>query len=241
MKKNYFLSIVLTLLCFTTSTQAYTINGFSASNWQASDATIGVVGYSIENFEDTTLISGLTYQVEPTQNPQLSPLQTSLPATINPSNDPINGGAFISGNWDGGNVFANSVNQTYTDYGCNNPTFGCNFHQVTFFFEGGADSIGFSIQQMSIDNVISVNGQALGGIHTLTPALTNGGGRNGYFRIDADNESETIFSFTIDNIGTNDGYALDHFAVQFNEASVPEPSFLLLSLAAFLTCLYIRK
>lgn len=240
MKKIYFLSIIVTLLCFT-SANAYNIVGFDANNWQASDATIGVTGYSIEDFENTTLISGLSYQIEPTQNPQLSSLQTSLPATIDPSNDPINGGAFVGGNWDGGHVFANSVDQTYTDYGCANPTFGCNFHQVTFFFEGGADSIGFSIQQMSIDNVISVNGQALGGIHTLTPALTNGGGRNGYFRIDAENELETIFSFTIDNIGTNDGYALDHFAVQFNEASVPEPSSLLLSLIAGLACLYIRK
>jgi hypothetical protein len=194
---------------------AFTVTSFDRNQWGASDSTLGVNGYTIEDFEDVNLVNGFQVSVA-SANGNLAQTST-LPNTFKPSDD-LFGNAFTLGGggaWDGQHGILNTrTNQTF-NYG-ESGSWGV----VTFHFTAGATSIGFSIQQMDRDAYLVVNGNSIGTVFGLAPDFNGSNGRQGYLRLDASG-SDVIQSVALmDAFGGGDGYMFDHVA--FN--AVPEPA-----------------
>jgi hypothetical protein len=198
------------------------------NTWGGSDATFGVSGFAIEDFEDTALIPGL--QVGWSGGTPFSPSGT-LPDTFDPSIDDPNGAAIgftsafydypnhnpatDSSVWDGTHSLVSGAgNETYS-YCCG----GADWGDVDLVFTTPVTSVGFSLQQNENDIAVLING-----FPTLLALPGSNAGRFGYVRIDATG-GDTISSIKLDN-GPGDGWAIDHLA--FSVASVPEPASLLL-------------
>jgi hypothetical protein len=193
------------------SAPADTITAFGAGSWGASDAPVGVSGFVIENFEDSTLAPGLLVQVDAFLD--FGPSGT-LPFTFDPvANDPNALDVFNGGAWDGSRGIINRPIPMGVGY--NDGHWG----DVIFLIPGGATSFGFSLQQMEHPLAISVNGQPL-----ADAPLALSSGRNGYLRIDAD-PGDPIYSVKLDNgAGGADGWMVDHVAFSPASAAVPLPS-----------------
>lgn len=197
------------------SQAAFNFTVFPAAQWGVSDATLGVTGYTIEDFEDVNLAAGLQVSVA-SPNGGYGPTST-LPATFMPSQD-LFGTAFTFGGggvWDGTRGIINTrTNQTfsYSD--------GGSWGDLIFHFSAPARSVGFSVQQADLDGVFRINGVAITSFSSI--GLPLNGLRQGYIRIDATG-TDTISTLMIDN-GTSgnfgDGLMIDHVA--FNP--VPEPT-----------------
>jgi len=203
----------------------------STTVWQETDANLGISGYTIEDFEDTTLVAGLQVSVT---SPNGNLAQTStLPNTFKPADDAF-GTAFTLGGggvWDGDHGIINTrTNQTF-HYGE-----AGSWGHLTFHFTGGVKSAGFSLQQVDRDANVVVNGVSIGSLYALAPSFAAGNGRQGYVRIDATG-SDVINTLSIqDAFGFGDGYMFDH--VSF----VPEPATLAtLSLGALIAVRKRRK
>lgn len=208
------LTLVIAALAGTSMSYAgYVVNSFSAPGWGGSDVSVGVSGYTIEDFEDLTLASGLQVGVV-SPNGNYGP-SSSLLNTFKPSDD-LFGTAFTLGGggvWDGEHGIINTrTNQTfsYSDSG--------SWGDLTFYFSSGMSSVGFSVQQMDRDALIMVNGTSIGAVSTLATNFTGGKGRQGYLRVDAVG-GDTISSIGLKDPIGGDGYMFDHLAYQ----SVPEP------------------
>ncbi len=206
---------------------AFVVTVFGANQWGASDVTLGVAGYTIENFEDTALATGLQVSRLNGAAGNFGPISV-LPANavFDPTtdNDTDVGNpaqsiqAFRRGVWDGGNVLINNPGPAfYHWYGD-----AANWKDLQFDFQGGSTSVGFSLQQMELrDNRLLINGNVVvADLLTLLgtdqefqnategPFLFNS--RNGYIRIDTTG-GDTIQSILLDN-GSGDGFAVDHLA-----------------------------
>ena len=210
--------LVLTALGLGGVAQAgFAFTGFQANQWGASDATLGVAGYVIEDFEDVNLVGGFQVSVS-SVNGGYGPTST-LPNTFNPFTDSTQGTAFQLGGggaWDGTRGLLNTRTNREFPY----PEAG-SWGTTTFHFFGGATSIGFSAQQMDVSGTVAINGVNIGLINTLAGWTTNGL-RQGYVRIDATG-GDVINTVTILNGSSgsfNDGIMFDHVA--FNP--VPEPA-----------------
>lgn len=210
--------LALTALGLSTSAFAgFSVTGITT--WGASDATLGIQGFTIEDFEDVNLVSGLQYGVV-SGNGNLNPTST-LPSTFKPSDDAF-GTAFTQGGggvWDGQRGVINTrSNQTFAY------TEGASWGDPTFYVSAGTSSFGMSIQQMDRDAYLVINGTQIGRISDLT-TFSIGGQRQGYLRIDATN-GDVINSVGLKDVfagqgGFNDGYMFDHVAFA---APVPEPA-----------------
>lgn len=219
------------------------ITTFGPGSWGVSDATLGVAGFTIENFEDTALAAGLQVQLSGGVSGGFGPSPT-LPATFTPGSDDPNAlQAFVPGVWDGTKVLINRnlpIPVGYLDF---------NWGDVTFAFTGGATSVGFSVEQIDLSAPLLINGvvvgdlQALLGTSTVTiPGVGSFFGRNGYIRIDA-GVGELINSVTIENTAnslTGDGIAFDHLAFNAAPTAASEPPVLLLA-ASGLVLLALRR
>ena len=222
-----------------------TVTTFGAAQWGASDATLGVAGYRIENFEDVNLASGL--QIARSGGTSGNFAATSvLPATSvfnGNTDDPTiyNGSplrAFSQGAWDGdhglvnhpGPSFASSPPDWYNDAGL--------WRDLTFFLTGGVTSVGFSLDQAQRPDQILINGSVV--VSDLFALVGPGSAfdsqygvrfvaRNGYIRFDSDTE---ITSLQILSNG-GDGYMIDHFAFNGQSAGVPEPATWAMLIAGF--------
>ncbi|MBV6457804.1 MAG: hypothetical protein HONBIEJF_00924 [Fimbriimonadaceae bacterium] len=208
--------MLLTFLSVASVSQAaFSVTTYSASSWAASDAVIGVSGFTIEGFEDVNLVSGLEVGVT---SPNGDLVRTGvLPNTFKPSDDAF-GNAFTLGGggvWDGDHGIINTrTNQTFSYFESGS------WGTLTFYFTDGALSAGFSVQQMDRDAYIVVNGSSIGTVQTLTSGFFVDNGRQGYLRIDA-SEGDVIQSLAIqDAFGLGDGYMFDHVAF----SPVPEPA-----------------
>jgi hypothetical protein len=210
----------------------FVLNFFGSSSYDANTAAmqtnLGTTGYLIENFEDTTLIAGLSivntgglFGAGVTWN--------SLPATFDPGTF-----AFTVDNaWDGKNAMLNMPGNT---------TATSTYAQLTEFkYAPGATSMGIGMSNFQSTSPASpffpitnhelfVNGVSQGVIETLAGAkLTPGIVRNVYLRIDATG-GDTISSIGIKNIsGPDDAIVFDHLAVQGFASPVPEPGGILLA------------
>ncbi len=203
----------LALACLVTlglviSVRAQTVTSFGAGQWGAADATLGVSGFVIEDFEDTTLVAGLKIGWN-TPGGNVTPA-TTIPATFNPATDDSFGGAFQSGNWDGSNGLLNTrTNDTFNYF--DTTAWG----NIILEFTTGVSSVGFSLDQMQQEATLWVNGSSLGNVTTLTGFSTSAG-RLGYLRIDAGGSPITSLEF---RNSTGDGVLIDHLAF----APIPEP------------------
>lgn len=211
-----------------TAHAGFTITTFSSGQWGASDAVLGVDGYTIEDFEDTTLISGL--QVGWSGGSSTLAPSATLPTTFDPrptalGGDDAFGNAFYSypcgspacsSLWDGSHVLVSGFGNQTHGYG-DDPK----WKDMTLVFTTPARSVGFSLQQNEYSVFFDLNA----GTAILNVAGASGGGRFGYIRIDATG-SDLIHSIKLDNVA-GDGWAIDHLAV----AAVPEPETYALMLA----------
>jgi hypothetical protein len=215
MKSTYALLLVAATGVPSLASAGFTVTSFDRNLWGAPDTTLGVNGYTIEDFEDVNLVSGFQVSVA---SPNGNLAQTSiLPNTFKPSDD-LFGNAFTLGGggvWDGQHGIINTrTNQTF-HYGDSG-----SWGTVTFHFIAGASSIGFSVQQMDRDAFLIVNGTSIGTVFGLAPNFMGSNGRQGYLRLDATG-TDVIQSVAImDAFGGGDGYMFDHVAF----APVPEPA-----------------
>jgi len=195
----------------------FTYTGFGPGQWGASDATLGITGYVLENFESTTLAAGLSVGWATTAG-NTTPAAT-LPFTFNPVTQASFGTAFQGGLWDDSNAVVNTrTNQSYlyTD----TANWG---GDIVINFSTPVTSVGFSLQQNDFDVGLFINGSSVGGLQSLTGLAPNGS-RYGYIRIDG-NGGNTITSLQLVNgrvptFGFNDGFVIDHLAF----AAIPEPA-----------------
>lgn len=181
---------------------AFQVSSFGPQSWGAPDASLGVEGFLIEDFEDTTLVPGLELQLDDL------PASTVLANTFTPEQDAF-GTVFRGGNWDGQRVLLNTLGNVSGDYGSD-----AHWRRLTFRIPAGTRSFGFSLEQMQSSVLLRVNGKPLGGLGTVAPNLALDGERNGYVRIDA--RAGLIYTVELDNEGggwPGDGYAFDHVAI----------------------------
>jgi len=213
-KKNLILAFGLAVT--STGAQAITVTGFGSSQWGASDATLGVAGYVIENFEDIDLAPGLKVQVQSPSLGGYGPV-TTLPFTYNAALDCC--GAFSSAlMWDGTRGLINRPFVPITSY-LNDG----GWSDVFFLFPGGVSSLGFSYGQAEVKIAISVDlGGGLSAGFDSTSVLPQSNRRNGYLRIDA-SPGETIYGIKLDNQSNNhDGIVYDHLAFRPVPTGVPD-------------------
>ncbi|HEX8876144.1 MAG TPA: hypothetical protein VF777_05300 [Phycisphaerales bacterium] len=183
------------------------VDGFKPNVWGTDDAALGVAEAVVEDFEDTTLVSGLSLFWEaPAGN--IGPV-TTLPAVFNPAvNDPF-GSAFIGGTWDGTHcLITGRGNQSY------NYSAGSNWGDLVMSFDPPQRRVGFSVQQMDQATRLIVNGRDVGDFTQISDLDFNGG-RQGYVRLNAKAGSRiTSVRFQNGRVNTfGDGLAIDHLAI----------------------------
>lgn len=183
------------------------VDGFQPSIWGADDATLGVAGALTEDFEDVSLVPGLSISWEaPAGN--IGP-STTLPHLFNPNTDDPFGTAFIGGNWDGSRcVISGRGNQSFA-YNA-----GSNWGDIILHFASPQRRVGFSVQQMDRNARLVVNGRDVGDF-TQVSNLDFNGGRQGYVRLNG-KAGTRISSVRIANSRVNgfgDGISIDHVAI----------------------------
>ena len=185
----------------------FTINTFAGSSYNTNtttmNATLGITGYDIEDFENTTLLSNLNIQYN-TNTPI-----TSLPNIYNPV-----GTGFSNNTWDGTYALTNGLNNTWTS------PFALN---MTFTVVGGTKSFGIGLANFQSDvtaHRLYINGTDMGNLENLSNWTTGISVRNIYLRIDAA-AAEIINSVKITCASATDGLVFDHIAIQ--SVPVPEP------------------
>ena len=142
--KRGFVGLALVPFFFAASASAFTFNAFSAAQWQVDDGILGIAGFTIEDFEDTTLVPGLQIELSDTVSDDYGPTGT-LPLLFNPvTNVPPNSDFFDPGRWDGDHIFLNrgsAIPGNFLDF---------NWGDVTFLLNPGATSFGFSLMNLDI-------------------------------------------------------------------------------------------
>lgn len=196
---------------------AVTITGFNNSVWPRTDASLGVAGFVVEDFEDTALAPGLQVKVQSPSLGGYGPVST-LPFTFSPSQD-LPGGVFNSTlMWDGARGLVNRPFVPITTYGNDG-----GWSDVSFLFAGGVSSIGFSYGQADANIIIGLDlGAGFTTFLNSSSSLPGSSGRNGYLRIDA-GPGEIIYGVKLDNqAGNHDGILYDHLAYKPVSTSVPD-------------------
>ena len=210
--------------------QAGTIlNFFPASDYNATtsvmDATLGLTGDTIDDFETTTLIPNLSYTLS--GNGVSTTTFTSLPGLFAQGGCP---GLTDNVAWDGSDAVINTPTNSMSS--CTSPI---NIAQtITFNYAGGTSlfGIGFSNFQSTsspsypiTNHELFVNGIDMGTLEALAGAdWTPGLARNAYLEIDG-TAGTLISSVEIENLSAADVLMFDHLAV--SPAAIPEPSYLL--------------
>jgi hypothetical protein len=200
----------------------FPVSAFNA-NTATMDATLGTTGFTVDTFETTTLIPGLTITLSGGV-----PLTTftSLPALFDTS---VCGSLSANSQWDGANAVINIPTNAVSN--CSTPANIAS--QIALNYAPGATSFGvgfgnfqsLSFTQIPITNhELFVNGVDLGVLETLAGAnFTPGLARNAYLRIDG-TAGTVITSVAIQNLTATDVLVLDHVAVQAQASGVPEPA-----------------
>ena len=204
------------------SADAYTLTTFGSLQWGVSDATLGVSGYAIEDFEDVNVVSGLQVQIKNATVGNYGPTSV-LPKTFDPAfgAGDLVADVFTSGVWDGTHVLINH-DSPITSYSS-----GDSGGQVVFSIASGTSSFGFSLEQNDAGAQILINGAFFASLATgdaCVPPIYNGiiACRSGYFRIDAAGLDAPITSVEIDSNNSTDYYVVDHVAFLAVTAA-PEP------------------
>lgn len=207
----------LVLLIHASTSFAATLTAFNNSVWPRTDASMGIDGYVIEDFEDTTLAAGLKVQVQSPSLGGYGPVSV-LPFTYDGSQDLVGGvGGFFGSNqmWDGTHGLVNRPFLPITSYGNDG-----GWSDAYFLFEDGVTSVGFSYGQAEHLIAISLDFGSGFVFFQYSPASLASSYRNGYIRIDA-GSGEIIYGVKLDNqAGNHDGILYDHVA--FNPVPVSD-------------------
>ncbi len=216
MSRN-FLSNLTTIITGTTAVlflsqtniaEAITLTTFSPIGFN--DEIAGITELEIEDFEDTTLISGLTIEWT---SPDLGPIN-NLPLTYNPNSQGFNGNA-----WDGNLTLNNTRQQPYLSTPISTTT--------TFNFIDEVTSVGLGISNLQFtglnSSILVVNGIDFADFDDFMPSPILGTtGQSIYIKLDA-NSDETITSIGIRG-GIDDFLTFDRLAINNSPQSVPESS-----------------
>lgn len=212
------------------SAQAVSITFFPStvfsSNPTILNQNVGITGYTIEDFEDKTLIPDLSINLSgDVPNTTI----TTLPNLSLPFASP----------WDGSHTLTNTPDNT----GISLTVCTACAKLTTLNFSKGVESVGIGLSGFQsvnppgnpprTDHRLFINGTALTGtIESLAGVnwISSAFGRNSYLRIDA-SPSEIITSIGFENITNsitnNDILEFDHLAIKSvaqPPKSVPEPS-----------------
>jgi hypothetical protein len=194
-------------LAFSTeAVPAFIAQSFKPADWGIDDSTLGVAGASIEDFEDTALVPGLSIAWESPAG-DVGPTQV-LPHLFNPSTDDPFGTAFIGGTWDGVRCLVSARgNQSF------NYSVGANWGDVVLNFDPPQRRVGFSVQQMDQAARLVINGRDAGDFTDISNLSFNGA-RQGYVRLDAKAGSRiSSVRFANGRVGSfGDGLGIDHVA-----------------------------
>jgi hypothetical protein len=224
------LSILATTMAVSQAQASIILNFFPVSTYNANsatmDATLGVTGYTIDNFESTSLISGLSIGLS---GGVASTTFNSLPGLFDES---ACGALSANTAWDGTHVVLNTTTNVLNN--CSTPS---NISMdIEFDYAPGTTSFGvgfgnfqsLSFTQIPITNhELFVNGVDKGVLETLAGAnWTAGFSRNAYLRIDGTG-GDTITSIKVENLTATDVLMFDHLAVA-SVVATPEPGSLAL-------------
>jgi len=231
---------VMTLAVGSQAHAGFTVTYYGPATWGGGDASVGVAGYTIEDFEDVNLAAGLLVSRLNGAAGNFGPTNI-LPATsvFNPTTDPASVvQAFVRGTWDGSNVLINHPGPSFAASAPNWYSDSANWQDLEFTLPANTISVGFSVQQMEqAGNQLTVNGFTVLSSDLMNALAAMGSdfepyafgsfrSRNGYVRIDATG-GDTINTLRLDNAG-GDGFVIDHLAFQVASAEVPEPASLAL-------------
>jgi hypothetical protein len=222
------ITLCITILGKNNVAQAITLTTFSPIGF--SDAIAGIIGFEIEDFEDTTLTPGLSIEWT---SPNLGPVN-SLPTTYNPIT--IDG---LTGNtWDGNLTLNNNRQGSYQ------PT--RIYSTTTLHFSNQPKSVGLGISNIeftgSNSSTLIVNGVDFADFDNFAPAPIVGYlSRSIYIRLDADNTNESINSIGIRG-GSGDFLIFDRLAIKTSQTTpIPEPSTILGIVTLGLGALFSKK
>jgi hypothetical protein len=181
--------------------------GLQPDIWGIDNTSLGVANAIFENFEDATLVPGLSVSWEsPAGN--FVPSNT-LPNLFNPSTDDPFGTAFVDGVWDGTRcLISGRGNQSF------NYSAGSNWGDIVFHFATPQQRVGVSVQQMDSPTRIIVNERDIGSFASLS-GLSPNTNRQGFFRVKAiDGSSISSIRFANTRVGTlGDGITFDHLTL----------------------------
>jgi len=238
------LALLMFLLC-DRANASITLNFFPTSDFDTNtttmDAALGVTGYTIDTFESTSFIPGLTINLT---GGVPNTTWTSLPNLFDEGSC---GSLTANSAWDGTHEVLNVLNNTVTS--CTGPANIAQF--ITFNYGPGATSLGIGMgnfQSLSspsfpiTNHELFVNGVDMGQLETLAGgAWTAGLARNAYLRIDATGGT-SITSVEFENLtgSGSDVLGFDHLAVLPAATTVPEPGTLFVTLAGLLALPAIR-
>jgi hypothetical protein len=204
---------------------AITLTFFPASAYNPTtsimDATLGLAGFTIDDFETLPFIPGLTLTISGNGVPLTT--YSSLPSLLDTVTQcgPVLGG----GPWDGSHMASNLLGNTLNS--CATPTGLAKF--ATFDYAPGATSFGIGLANFQsltasipiTNHELFVNGVDMGVVETLAGAnWTPGTLRNTYLLI----SGGLITSVGFENLTAADYLAFDHLAVQHVTSTAPEPS-----------------
>ena len=206
------LSALLLLAAAPAARAAFHVTVVPPASWGAPDAELGVAGGVLEDFEDPGLAPGFAVELAGGDGVFTGNLLTSLPATFDPVSDDPYGEAFVIGAWDGARVLLNTVGNVAVEYGATD------FRRVRLHVPGGTAWLGFSLQQLTGNDGLYVNGESLGRVSSVGIGPTPG--RNGYVIVASDDAGDPITSVSFG--GGGDAFVVDH--VVFAEpGQVPAP------------------
>ena len=227
---NRVLSLLVACLALASaSSHGYVITGFGPHVYNANtatmNATLGVTGYRIEDFEDASLQSGFSIEYTHTGLGQLSSLPNVCPSgmvcTANdpPADVPYFRRDFPGHAWDGDHIL-------YTPQPDNVES------ALVLRFLNGATSVGIGLSDYPArqlrTHAWAINGQRVGQVDETPNFFPNDTGRNLYLRIDAESGEAPITSLTFFHSAVGDALEYDHVAFLETPAKVPEPGTLAL-------------
>ncbi len=200
---------VIDFVAFTpTPKPPVTMVGVSPTQWNASNAELGMPGALLEDFEDVQLIPRLAIGWDAPAG--FSAPSNILPTLFNPITDDPHGNAFDNGIWDGSHGAVSGRNNQSWPYAN-----GANWGDMLFTFNPPVFSVGMSLQQMDENARVIVNDRDIGSIASVQ-GIAISGGRNGFLRLDAPDQA-IIESLRIANARTGsfgDGFLVDHLLVR---------------------------
>ena len=201
--------IVVDFLAFSTSPKPpVTMFGVSPTQWNATNAELGMPGALLEDFEDLQLVPRLGIGWDAPAG--TSAPSNTLPALFNPVTDDPFGDVFDNGIWDGQRGAVSGRDNRSWNY-----SDGSQWGDMIFRFDPPVFSVGMSLQQMDANARVIINDRDIGSIASV-PGLAISSGRNGFIRLDAPAQA-IIESLRIANarIGTfGDGFLVDHLLVR---------------------------